>query len=68
MDAPEETGVDGEVLAETPANRLFARLDLLVSTLGKSDSRGFGGAIRSKAGAELTGTEFVELGADEPEP
>jgi hypothetical protein len=59
MDAPEETGVDGEVLAETPANRLFARLDLLVSTLGKSDSRGFGGAIRSKAGAVLALTKLL---------
>ena len=62
-EAPLDTGFEGEEVDETPANRLLARLALLVSTLGTSDSRGFGGAIRSKTGVGLVagGAEYPAL-------
>ena len=66
-DAPPDTGIDGEELEETPANKLLARLFLFVSTFGNSDSRGFGGAMRSKAGEGLAGEEYIEEGAACPD-
>ena len=68
IDAPLDAGVDGEALVETPANKLLARLVLLVSTLGNSDSRGFGGAIKSNAGVGgLAGAELVKEATEFPE-
>ena len=67
IDALLDMGTDGDEPEETPANKLLARLVLFVSTLGNSDSRGFGGAIKSKTGVEgLAGTELVAGGAEYP--